>query len=60
MCKEHKLDDARMLLSKMVEKRLVADVVTYNTLIDGYCKDGMVEAASEIFNLMESNCLHHN
>lgn len=44
------LEDARALYQAMPEMDLVANSVTYSTMIDGYCKLGRIEEALEIFD----------
>ncbi|KAI5348552.1 hypothetical protein L3X38_001439 [Prunus dulcis] len=43
-------EDAYMLYKGMPEKELVADSITYCTMIDGYCKVGRMDEALEIFD----------
>lgn len=43
-------EDAYVLYKGMLEKDLVADSVTYCTMIDGYCKVGRISEAIEIFD----------
>ncbi|KAJ0029778.1 hypothetical protein Pint_14038 [Pistacia integerrima] len=44
------LEDAHALYQAMSEMDLVANSVTYCTMIDGYCKLGRIEEALEIFD----------
>ncbi|KAL5699496.1 hypothetical protein ACHQM5_030389 [Ranunculus cassubicifolius] len=43
-------EDACMIFQGMPDMGLVADSVTYYTMIDGYCRKGMVDKALEIFD----------
>ncbi|KAK1553224.1 hypothetical protein Q3G72_031227 [Acer saccharum] len=43
-------EDARALYQEMSKMELVANSVTYCTMIDGYCKVGRVDEALEIFD----------
>ena len=40
-----RIKDARKLFDEMIQRNMVPNTVTYNTLIDGYCKVGGIEEA---------------
>lgn len=44
------LEDAHALYQSMSEMNLVANSVTYSTMVDGYCKVDRIEDALEIFD----------
>lgn len=44
--------DALEVLDSMVERGILPDVVTYTTLIAGYCKEGEMEEAMKLYNEM--------
>ncbi|GJW85904.1 kinesin-like protein KIN-14N [Tanacetum coccineum] len=57
---EGNMDEARKLFDLMEVKGVVGTVVTYNVLIDIYCKDGKVDKALEIVEKMEKEELKPN
>ena len=48
------------LLRRVVDNGLFLDRVTYNILVDGFCKDSQLNMAFNIFNLMNSIGLEPN
>lgn len=46
LCKNRKIEDAKLYISEMEEKGIFPDIVTYNTLINAYCCEGLLEEAS--------------
>ncbi|GJU52614.1 pentatricopeptide repeat-containing protein [Tanacetum coccineum] len=57
---EGKMDEARKLFDLMEEKGVVGNVVTYNALIYGHCKDGKVDKALDIVEKLETKELKLN
>ncbi|KAL2924690.1 hypothetical protein RDABS01_019456 [Bienertia sinuspersici] len=51
-CKEAEVYKARALFDLMREKGLYSDVITYNTLLDGYCLCGQMDEAKNLMDLM--------
>lgn len=48
------IEDAYILYKRMPEMGLVANSVTYHTMINGYCKISRIDEAVEIFNEFKS------
>jgi pentatricopeptide repeat protein len=59
MCKDKLVDDAFDLYSEMVAKRISPDVVTYSTLISGFCIVGKLKEAIDLFNTMILENINH-
>ncbi|KAL5549456.1 hypothetical protein UlMin_004687 [Ulmus minor] len=51
-------DDAYVLYKGMEEMDLIANSVTYSTMIHGYCKVGRIHEAVEIFNECRSKSIY--
>ncbi|KAK3229355.1 hypothetical protein Dsin_001236 [Dipteronia sinensis] len=47
------MERAKDLMEEMVTKGIDPDVVTYNTLINGYCNNGIVDEALKVKTIME-------
>lgn len=50
LCKARKIDSVKFFLSDMEEKGVFSDIVTYNTLINAYCRKGLLEEAFQLKN----------
>ena len=48
LCKEKKMKDTEKLFDEMVDRRVTPSLITYNTLIDGNSKVGLLEEAFSI------------
>ncbi|GFY82705.1 nucleotide-diphospho-sugar transferases superfamily protein [Actinidia rufa] len=57
---EKRIEDARNLFEEMSERRVLANCVTYNTLIDGYCKVGILEEAVKVRERMKAENVEPN
>ncbi|XP_078177134.1 pentatricopeptide repeat-containing protein At5g57250, mitochondrial-like [Carex rostrata] len=53
-----KVGDACNLFDEMLERNLVADSVTYCTMIDGYCKNGESNKAVDLFKQCRESSPH--
>ena len=51
-CEEGRMADAENLWEEMRNKGMKADLVSYNTIIGGFCKIGEVERAEKFFREM--------
>ena len=56
LCSERRLKEALMLLKEMELSGCARNVVVYNTLIDGLCKNNRVGEAEDIFDQREMSC----
>ena len=54
------MGEAEKLWEEMRVKEVEADVVSYNTMIGGFCKIGEVEKAEELYREMGLNCVQSN
>ncbi|KAM0952559.1 putative tetratricopeptide-like helical domain superfamily [Dioscorea sansibarensis] len=56
LCNVGKLKDAFQLFEEMIERDKIApDALTYNVLINGFCKHGKVEKAKAVLEFMQRN-----
>ncbi|CAK7323756.1 unnamed protein product [Dovyalis caffra] len=51
-CGVGRTGEADVLLTRMNSEGVIADSVTYNSLINGYCKEGNMEKALEVYSQM--------
>ena len=54
LCKEGKLDDGMKLFSKMSNKNVWPNVVTYSVIVDGICKEGKLDGGMKLFHEMSN------
>ena len=52
LCKEGKLTEAKEVFDKMVQRGIQHNIVTYSSLIDGYCLQNKMDNVIKTFNLM--------
>ena len=48
------VSDAQGIVEIMVQRGIKHDVVTYNSLIDGYCLQKNINQTNKVFDLMTS------
>ena len=51
---QNKLNDAIEALNMMVERGCSPNVVSYNTLINGFCKEKRIDEAMNLFHEMSN------
>lgn len=59
-CKINRIDEAMSLFKEMLQRSLSPDVVTYNTILQGFFRMGMCVTGREIFSKMQASALKHH
>nr|XP_027121867.1 pentatricopeptide repeat-containing protein At1g63330-like [Coffea arabica] len=57
LCKEGQAEDAEEVVSIMIQQGQTPNLVTYNSLMDGYCLHCRIDEAGRIFNTMVTSGL---
>ncbi|KAL0292878.1 UNVERIFIED_CONTAM: putative pentatricopeptide repeat-containing protein, mitochondrial [Sesamum calycinum] len=58
LCKDKMTDDALYLLSRMIERGISPNIVTYNSMIQGLCIVGRWKNVKDLFNeMLDGYCL---
>ncbi|CAA7029776.1 unnamed protein product [Microthlaspi erraticum] len=55
--KEGKLLEAEKLYEEMIKRSIAPDIVTYNSLINGFCMQSRLDEAKQMFEMVSKGCL---